>query len=165
MRGKIPFYPSKWEVVEKLSRIYVPRPSERIVDLGSGDARILITLASKYDDIKLLGIEKNSKLVNASRRRIQRLNLGNVEILNQDLFNYKISKEKIDTVYAYLTKDALLKLKPKLVKFIENNGLIILLDFNIPKLKPSITIPINTASGRYWLYIYGNKDRITQLKI
>ena len=162
---KIPYYPSRWEAIKELLKIYVPNSGERIVDLGSGDARVLTTLALRYDDIRLVGVEKDPKLVLASNRRIRRLNLANIDILQQDLFKYPITRENIDTIYAYLTKDALRMLKPKLQEFIKNDGLIILLDFKIPGLKPDLKTTIKGLDEIHKLFIYGNKRRLRQINL
>jgi len=162
---KIPYYPSRWEIVKFISKLYVPMKGERIVDLGSGDARVLTTLGKTYDDIELIGVEKNVKLVSASLKRIKRLGLDNIRIIKGDLFKFPLSRNKVDTIYAYLTKDALSKLKPKFLNFLNEDGLIILLDFRIPELKPATVIPINSSGGKHYLFIYGSERRLRQFKL
>ena len=46
--GKIPFVPSPHDVVERMLALADPRPDELLIDLGSGDGRIIITAAEKY---------------------------------------------------------------------------------------------------------------------
>lgn len=166
MSIKIPFVPSKQEIIKKLMEIYIPRSNERIVDLGSGDARVLISIANKYDDVRLFGIEKDPLLINIAHKKIWRCNLwDNINISKQDIFHINITRKNYDTIYAYLTNQALTKLKPKLIKFIHEGGLLILNDFKLPNLKPDLIIPVRIESGTHYIYVYGNKNRLNQIVI
>lgn len=166
MSIKIPFVPSKQEIVKKLTEIYIPRPNERVVDLGSGDARVLISIANKYDDVRLFGIEKDPLLINIAHKKIRRCNLlDNISINKQDIFHINITRKNYDTIYAYLTNQALTKLEPKLMKFIYEGGLLILNDFKLPNLKPDLIIPVRIKTGTHYIYVYGNKNRLSQIII
>ena len=157
----IPYYPSRIESIKYLVRYYNPRPGERILDLGSGDARSLIEFARRYDDIKLYGVEINNSLIDASRRRIKRLGLDTrIEILKGDLFNFNFMG--FDTLYTYLTKEAYRRLLPKIINFLESGGRIIAYNISIPKLKPVEIIRIPDLSNhRYLIY---DKRNILKLK-
>jgi|Deesub1362B_J571_1020462.scaffolds.fasta_scaffold00005_366 ubiquinone/menaquinone biosynthesis C-methylase UbiE len=148
----IPYYPTRKEAIKKLLQIYIPKSGARILDLGSGDARILIELAKRYDDISLYGIEKNPYLVEASIKRIDRLGLKNIRIINSDLFN--INLESFDTIYAYLTRDALDILKPKLESFLQRGKEIYIYDISIPNLVPYEVYRIEGINKIHKLYKY-----------
>ena len=60
--GRIPFVPSPMDVVEKMLSLADPKPDELLVDLGSGDGRIVISAAERYR-CRALGVEMDEKLV------------------------------------------------------------------------------------------------------
>jgi len=46
--GTTPFVVSPPEVVERMLRLAEPKPGEYLIDLGSGDGRIVIEAAKRY---------------------------------------------------------------------------------------------------------------------
>lgn len=152
-KSKIPYYPTRWEVVKRLLEIYVPKPGERVLELGCGDARVIRALTMKYDDILATGVEINSILINEANKRIYRNKLSNrINIIQGDLFKFPI--EGYNTIYAYLTKDALSRLKDKFRNFLISGGKIITLDFKIPSIKPRQAEAIDISGKKHILYIY-----------
>lgn len=131
---EIPFYPTRPEAVRELAQLVYLKPGAKFIDLGSGDARVLIELAKRYDDVTFYGIERNPALVSLSRKRANALNLRNVVIIQGDIFSINLSP--YDTIYAYLTKEALLKLKPALESHILKGGEVFTFDFKVPGIEP-----------------------------
>ena len=150
---RIPYYPTKWDIVKKILEIYTPRPNERILELGCGDARVIRSIAMKYDDILATGVEINPILVNEASKRVYRDGISDrVDIIRGDLFKFPINE--YDTIYAYLTKEALFRLKDKFNSFLRNGGKIIALDFKIPGIKPSQSEIVDVSGKRHILYLY-----------
>lgn len=149
---KIPYYPSKQDAIRKLLEVYIPPSGTNILDLGSGDARVLIEIAKRYDDAILVGVEKNPLLIEASMRKIGRLGLKNIKLIHADMF--KVDLDDYDVIYAYLTRDALNKLRPRLVNFIMEGKEIFTYDIAIPGVKPYEVYRIDTLSKRHKLYRY-----------
>lgn len=156
---KIPYYPSRYDVIRELLKFYVPKSGERILELGSGDARFIRSIAKLYDDIHAVGVEINQELVNEARRRVLREGLDDrVTIVRGDLFKYPIDNS--DTIYVYLTRDALARLKQKFEKFLMKDGKIISLDFGVPGLRPSYVLKIDTPYIKHKLYFYWRNTSI-----
>src|SRR5689334_18352240 len=60
--GTTPYVQSPQEVVDRMLRMADPKPGELLVDLGSGDGRIVIEAARKYG-ARGLGIDIDPRLV------------------------------------------------------------------------------------------------------
>ena len=151
--GKIPFVPSPHDVVERMLALADPRPDELLIDLGSGDGRIIITAAEKYR-CKTLGVELDEKLIEESIRKVLRKSLTDrVKIVRDDLHKYDFSKANIITLY--LLPKTLKLLKPKLLS-LERGSRIICHDFPIPDLAPDEVITLRSSeTGRlHRIYLY-----------
>src|SRR6185295_12265546 len=69
-----PFITTPPEVVERMLELAGTRADDLVVDLGSGDGRIVIAAARKYG-ARGLGIELDGKLVEKSRENARRMKL------------------------------------------------------------------------------------------
>ena len=82
-----------------------------VVDLGSGDGRIVIAAASKYG-CNAIGYEIDEELVEISRERVQNEELGElVTIEDQDMYTADLSE--VDVVAVYVYSAVLAKMKPQ----------------------------------------------------
>src|SRR6186713_383418 len=69
--GTVPFVVSPLEVVDRMLRLAEPRPGELLVDLGSGDGRIVIEAAKRYGT-RGLGVDIDPALVARARENARR---------------------------------------------------------------------------------------------
>ncbi len=84
-----------------------------VVDLGSGDGRIVIEAAKR--GATAIGIEYNPDLVRLSEHRAKIEGVADkASFLNMDLFEYDLSKATVVTMY--LLSDLNMKLRPSLLK-------------------------------------------------
>lgn len=152
MRKKIPFVPSPHDIVEKMLSIADPKPDELLVDLGSGDGRIVISAARDYG-CKALGVEIDDILIDHSIRKIKRLGIRDAEIIKADL--YRFNPSNADIVTLYLLPDTLKALKPKLLS-LKRGARIICHDYKIPGLEPKeVYIIKSKMTGRnHLIYLY-----------
>ncbi len=86
---------------------------DRVIDLGSGDGRIVIVAAKRFG-ARGLGVEIDPKLVAQSRENAKRAGVASrVEIREQDLFNTDLSGATVITMY--LLPEVNIELRPKLL--------------------------------------------------
>lgn len=151
--GKIPFVPSPMDVVEKMLSLADPRPDELLVDLGSGDGRIILRGAESYG-CKALGVELNPRLVEESLRKVLRKSLDDrVRVIRGDLYKFDFSNA--DVVAVYLLPSTLKALKPKLLS-LKRGSRIVCHDFPIPGLQPSEVLKLRSleAGKIHKIYLY-----------
>jgi SAM-dependent methyltransferase len=88
-------------------------PTDTVIDLGSGDGRIVIAAVKR--GAKALGIEYNPDLVEFSRRNAEKAGVGDfVSFVQGDIFKSDFSQATVITMY--LLPDLNLKLRPALLE-------------------------------------------------
>jgi len=113
-----PYVPSPQSVVADMLKLAEVGPRDFVIDLGSGDGRIVLT-AAKVFGARGFGVEIQAPLVKLSNEAAQREGLADrVTFLTQDLFKTDISQATVLTMYLLpntvnLLKDKLLtELRP-----------------------------------------------------
>jgi protein-L-isoaspartate O-methyltransferase len=96
---RVPFITTPDEVVERMLELAGTRGEDFVVDLGSGDGRIVITAARKYG-ARGLGIELDDKLVQASRDNARSAGVAErVQFVQGDVLLAKFAQASVVTVY------------------------------------------------------------------
>ena len=112
--GTVPFVVTPDEVVERMLRIAEVGPGDQLIDLGSGDGRIVIRAAQKYG-ARGTGIEIDPSLIARSLANARAAGVADrVEFRAQDLFDADLSGASVITMY--LLPEFNLKLRPRLLK-------------------------------------------------
>lgn len=108
-----PYVPTAPSVVERMLEIAKVGRDDHVVDLGSGDGRIIITAARKLG-ASGRGIEIDPKLVALAQANAREASVsGRVEFQQQDLFTADLSDATVVTIY--LLKRATMMLRSKLL--------------------------------------------------
>lgn len=94
-----PFITTPPEVVERMLQMADTRPGDLVIDLGSGDGRIVIAAAQKFG-ARGLGIELDGALVAKSRERARLAKVAErVSFVHGDVLVADISQAAVVTVY------------------------------------------------------------------
>jgi precorrin-6B methylase 2 len=94
-----PFITTPPEVVERMLALAGTRSDDLVVDLGSGDGRIVIAAALKFG-ARGIGIELDGALVKKSRQNANLAGVsGNVSFVEADVLVADISRATVVTVY------------------------------------------------------------------
>jgi SAM-dependent methyltransferase len=112
--GMVPYVQSPPEVVERMLRLAEPKAGEYLIDLGSGDGRIVVEAARRYG-ARGLGVDLAPRLVKLATENARKAGveaLARFEV--QDFFEMDFSRA--DIISAYLLPEVNLKLMPKLLK-------------------------------------------------
>lgn len=95
----VPFITTPGDVVERMLQLAGTAPGDLVVDLGSGDGRIVIAAAEKFG-ARGLGIELDGRLVEKSRDNARRANVADrVSFVQGDVLEADISQATVVTVY------------------------------------------------------------------
>jgi outer membrane protein assembly factor BamB len=95
------FVATPHEVVSKMLELASLQPGELLVDLGSGDGRILIAAAGTHR-ARTIGFEIDPQLVEMSRAAIKTLNLSHVaSVQHADFFESDFSDAAVVTTFLY----------------------------------------------------------------
>ncbi|MCE4614189.1 MAG: 50S ribosomal protein L11 methyltransferase [Desulfurococcales archaeon] len=129
----VPYIPSTKKVAQTALNEALAHRAKILVDLGSGDGRVLV-MAAKYFGLKAIGYEIDEDLcvlaeVNARENGVDDL----VEVRCESF--YKADLGEADIIYAYLYSSILDTLKP-LFKSAPYFSRIVVVDLFIPKWYP-----------------------------
>jgi SAM-dependent methyltransferase len=135
--------PTPEALVQKMLEIAKVTPQDFVVDLGSGDGRTVIA-AAKHG-ANAVGIEFNKDMVELSKKKAAEEGLdGKATFLNQDLFEYDLSKATVITMF--LLPDINLKLRPKLLD-LKPGTRIVSNTFTMGEWKPDLEVTIDENSS------------------
>ncbi len=110
---EVPYITSPDNVTLEMLRIANVGPRDHVIDLGSGDGRIVIEAARRFQATGL-GVDIDGQLVRRSLRNAQQAGVANrVEFREQDLFATDLSPATVVTMY--LLPEFNLKLRPALL--------------------------------------------------
>ena len=109
-----PFITTPPEVVERMLQVAETRADDLVIDLGSGDGRIVIAAAQKYG-ARAVGIELDGALVQKSREAARAAQLGDkASFIEGDVLRADISKATVITIY--LLPDLMRQLQPRFIQ-------------------------------------------------
>ena len=146
-----PYVASPVRVVDIMLDLAKVKPGETVIDLGSGDGRILIAAAEKYK-AKAIGIEISAKLVTEARQRIERDGLGDLaKVIEGDIMQADLSNA--DVVTMYLESKANSALRPRLEKFLKPGARVVSHDYAIQGWKPTRVEKLDGRQGHV-IYLY-----------
>ena len=136
---EVPFVPSPQVVVDEMLRLANVTKDDFVMDLGSGDGRILITAATKFG-ARGLGVDLDEHLVIQSEAAAQNAGVAErVQFLRQDLFKTDLSRATVITMY--LLPGVNLRLRPVLLK-LKPGTRIVAHDFDLGDWKPDAKVTI-----------------------
>jgi hypothetical protein len=105
--------PTAQELVNKMLDLAKVTPQDYLMDLGSGDGRIVITAAKR--GVRALGIEYNPNMVELSKANAAKEGVSDkATFMKADLFETDFSKATVITMF--LLPSINLKLRPKLLE-------------------------------------------------
>ena len=109
-----PFITTPPEVVERMLQVAETRADDLVIDLGSGDGRIVIAAAQKFG-ARGVGIELDGALVQKSRAAARAAQVADkVSFIEGDVLAADISKATVITVY--LLPDLMRKLQSRFIQ-------------------------------------------------
>jgi len=136
-----PYVPTPPAVVDRMLELAQVKPGETVIDLGSGDGRIMIEAASKYG-ARGFGVEIDPQLVKLSNEAAAKAGVADrVKFLQQDLFKTDFHEANVLTLY--LLPDVNLALRPKILEELKPGTRVVSHDFGMGDWRPDAqeTIP------------------------
>lgn len=135
----VPFVPTPYVVIEEMLRLAQVTPQDFVMDLGSGDGRVLITAAAKYG-ARGIGVDLDGDLVAESIESAAAAGVADrVSFLQQDLFKTDLSRATVITMY--LLPGVMGRLQPRLLELKPGTRLVSH-DFSLGDWKPDVTTQI-----------------------
>jgi SAM-dependent methyltransferase len=142
----VPFVVTPDHVTRAMLDLAAVKPGDFVIDLGSGDGRIVITAAHHYG-ARGLGVEIVPDLVDKSRDNARRAGVADrTEFRVQDLFETDLQPATVVTMY--LLPDVNMKLRPRL-RALRQGTRIVSHDWDLGDWTPDRVVAIDVPDKAY----------------
>jgi hypothetical protein len=151
----VPYVPTTMHVVRTLLNLGSVSSEDFLIDLGSGDGRIVTTAAKEYG-ARGFGVDLNADLVALSRNNAVAEGVeNNVEFFVRDIFKTDIRAASIVTMY--LLNEVNIQLRPKLLAELKPGSRVISHDFHLGEWHPDKMLYLDIGKsyrGETHLYLW-----------
>jgi len=114
LEPRVPYVPTPQAVVERMLEVARVGAHDYLIDLGSGDGRIVVTAARKYGT-RGFGVDVNPERIRESTESARRAGvMDKVAFYQRDLFETSLADATVITMY--LLPQVNLELRPKLLE-------------------------------------------------
>ena len=142
---RVPYVPTPQDVVERMLEVAKVGPSDYLIDLGSGDGRIVITAAKKYGT-RGFGVDLNPERIRESTESARQAGVADkVAFYQRNLFETDLSQASVITMY--LLPRVNVELRPKLLQLAPGTRLVSH-DFDMGDWKPDAHVTVD-AKEKY----------------
>jgi SAM-dependent methyltransferase len=144
----VPYVPTPENVVEQMLDVVNVGPGDYVIDLGSGDGRIVIAAAKR--GAVGHGIDIDPKRIReANENRVNEGVEDRVMFMEGDLFEADFSRASVVTMY--LLNSVNLKLRPYLLKNLRPGTRIVSHDFDMAEWEPDKQLKEGYSDIFYWV--------------
>ncbi len=153
-RFDVPYVPTRQVVVDEMLRLAGVGPGDFLIDLGSGDGRIVITAAREFG-IRALGLDIDPQRVAEARDNAVKAGVADrVEFRQENIFNADFSRASVVTLY--LLPAVNLRLRPKLLDELRPGTRVVSHDFHMDDWEPDRTLVVGKT-----LYLWTIPAQVT----
>lgn len=143
----VPYVPTPPGVVEAMLKLADVRAQDFVIDLGSGDGRILIAAAKRYG-ARGYGVEIEGSLVSAARAEAERQGVsGRVEFREENLYITDFRRASVMTLYLF--PKLLMDLRPRFIAELEPGSRIVSHDFDMQDWRPDAQVTVAVPGKPY----------------
>ncbi len=137
-----PFVPTPPAVVEAMLKLAEVGPGDFVVDLGSGDGRIVLA-AAKLHKVSGVGLEIDPDLVEQANASARSQGIaGRARFVRQDVRQADLSRATVLTLY--LLPGMMQALRTKLISELKPGTRVVSHDFTFEQWKPDRTVTVET---------------------
>jgi len=156
--GYDPFVPTPHSIVEQMLALAEVGPNDLVVDLGSGDGRIVIAAAKQFG-ARALGVDIDRTLIAEAREKAAKAGVAaRVRFLARDLFQADLREATVLTLY--LLPETNRKLLPKILDEMRPGTRVVAHRFAIGEWPPDVQLAVEAAedwsatTATRWLYLW-----------
>jgi ribosomal protein L11 methylase PrmA len=142
-----------YDLVSEMLHLAQVKKEDLVVDLGCGDARMLVLAAQKYGS-RGIGYDIDPDMVRASRRNAEKNKVEDlVKIIQADIFTVDISEA--DVLPLYLLPEMNLKLLPQL-DTLKPGSRLVFHNYDMEGIIPDRKVEVisNEDNSNHTLYLY-----------
>jgi 16S rRNA G966 N2-methylase RsmD len=155
--SKLPYVPTPQIVVDEMIKLAAVAANDFVVDLGSGDGRIVIT-AAKQNKANGFGVDIDARLVALSNKNAKEAGVADqARFFERDMFKTDIGKASV--LMLYVLPDFMAKLRSKVLAELRPGARVVAHDYYMDEWHPdrmiTLTVPEKVkANGTDKAYLY-----------
>ncbi|OGA54568.1 MAG: hypothetical protein A3F74_22235 [Betaproteobacteria bacterium RIFCSPLOWO2_12_FULL_62_58] len=156
-RGDVIYVPTPQVVVDEMLKMAKVGPSDYVIDLGSGDGRIVITAAKKFG-ARGFGVDLDTYLLKEARTSAKKEGVADrAQFFERNLFETDLSPATVIT--SYLLPEMNQKLRPKLLA-LKPGTRVVTHDYDLgewlPDEQKTLIVPEKTVGdpGKSYIFFY-----------
>ena len=139
--GDTPYVQTPQNVVDKMLEIAKVGPKDFVVDLGSGDGRMIITAAKKHG-ARGFGVDLDRRLVRLANRRAAEAGVADRAVFyERDLYKTDISRATVVTIY--LLPEVNVMVRPKLLATLRPGTRVVSHDYDMGEWPPELSLVLD----------------------
>lgn len=143
--GDSPYVPTPQVVVDRMLEVGKVGPKDFVIDLGSGDGRIIITAARKYG-ARGFGVDLDRRLVALSNKLAAKAGIADRAVFyERDIYHTDMSPATVVTIY--LLPEVMLMIRPTLLSTLRPGTRIVSHDYDLGEWTPDSSL-IMDAPGK-----------------
>ncbi len=143
--GDTPYVPTPQNVVDKMLEVARVGPKDYVIDLGSGDGRMIITAAKKHG-ARGFGVDLDRQLVRKANALAAKSGVAErAKFYARDLYETDVSPATVLTIY--LLPEVNLMVRPKLLATLKPGTRIVSHDYNMGEWPPDLELTLD-APGK-----------------
>lgn len=142
--GDTPYVQTPQNVVDKMLEVAKVTASDFVIDLGSGDGRMVITAARKYG-ARGFGVDLDKRLVTLANRHAAQAGVGaRAKFYARDLYETDLSPASVVTIY--LLPEVNLMVRPKLLSTLKPGTRIVSHDYDMGDWPPDMSFSMDAPN-------------------
>jgi SAM-dependent methyltransferase len=147
----VPFVPTNQPTVEAMLRVANVGPNDYVIDLGSGDGRILIT-AARLRGARGFGVDLDPRRVKEATENAKVAGVADrVQFFQRNLFDTKISEASVLTMY--LLPRVNLELRPRLLAELKPGTRVVSHDFDMGDWEPDLKLSVRGTGSQVYFWV------------
>lgn len=149
--GDVPYVPTPEPVVQSMLELAQVGPGDFVLDLGSGDGRIVIAAARDFG-ARGLGVDLNPVRIREARANARQAKVEDrVRFAQGDLFEMDLSRATVLTMY--LLPEVNLRLRPKILEQLAPGSRVVSHDFDMGEWAPDREIKVPGEGSNVYLWV------------
>lgn len=146
----VPFVPTSHDIVERMLEMAEVEPDDHLIDLGSGDGRIVISAVRDWMVRSALGIDLDPERVFEARKNAREAGVEDRAIFKQgDLFEEDFSDATVLTMYLF--PEVNLRLRPIILEKMAPGTRIVSHAFNMGDWEPDQSDIVRLSRIYLWI--------------
>lgn len=143
--GDTPYVQTPQNVVDKMLEVAKVGPKDYVIDLGSGDGRMVITAAKRYG-ARGFGVDLDRRLVHLSNTLAAKAGVADrAKFYERDIYQTDLSPASVVTIY--LLPEVNLMMRPKLLSMLKPGTRVVSHDYDMGEWPPDAAFTMD-APGK-----------------